>query len=92
MFLNFLGNYIAGGWNQKSGCGICDKIELKEDSKLPQLLLGLFVEQPTPFFAEFLDKIAALNYPKDKISLWIHSQVCTDEQTRQAAVNKISIV
>ena len=77
LFLSFLGNYIAGGWNTETGCGICEKIELKGDSELPELLLGIFVEQPTPFFMEFLEKIAALNYPKNKISLFVHSQVST---------------
>ena len=75
LFLNFLGNYIAGGWNTKIGCGICDKVELKPDSDLPELLLAIFVGQPTPFFMEFLGKIAALDYPKNKISLWVHNQV-----------------
>ena len=77
LFLNFLGNYIVGGWTKETGCGICDMIELKQDSELPNLLMAIFVIQPTPFFTEFLEKIVALNYPKNKISLWIHNQVHT---------------
>ena len=77
LFLNFLGNYIAGAWNTETGCSICDKVELKGDSELPELLLAIFVEQPTPFFMEFLEKIAALNYPRNKVSLFVHNQVLT---------------
>jgi len=76
LFLNsFLSNYIAGVWNEGTGCAVCDTVELKEDSQLPELLLAIFVERPTPFLEEFLQKIAALNYPTSKTTLWVHNQV-----------------
>ncbi|XP_065890030.1 multifunctional procollagen lysine hydroxylase and glycosyltransferase LH3-like isoform X2 [Dysidea avara] len=76
LFLNsFLSNYIAGVWNQATGCTVCDTVELKEDSQLPELLLAIFVERPTPFLEEFLQKISALNYPTNKMSLWVHCQI-----------------
>lgn len=35
----------------------------------------MFIENPTPFFEEFLHKFLALSYPKDKIHLYIHNGV-----------------
>ena len=38
-------------------------------------MIGLFLEQPTPFIREFFQHIAALNYPKSRIDLYIHNKV-----------------
>lgn len=45
----------------------------------PTVLVGLFLEQPTPFIREFFQHIAALNYPKNKIDMYIHNKVRSDE-------------
>lgn len=42
----------------------------------PHVLLALFVEQPTPFLPQMLEKLVALDYPKTHISLWVHNKVC----------------
>lgn len=34
--------------------------------------MGIFVERVTPFFPEFLEKFLALDYPKSRMSLFIH--------------------
>jgi hypothetical protein len=49
-------------------------IYLKEED-YPSIVLGVFVEHPTPFLREALQKIAALDYPKQKIDFFIHSSV-----------------
>ena len=36
-------------------------------------MLALFVEQPTPFLPEFLEKVSLLDYPRPKIDLLVHS-------------------
>ena len=41
----------------------------------PNVTIGLFVENPTPFLREFFEKISKLNYPKSKISILIHNNV-----------------
>ena len=41
----------------------------------PTVMVGVFIEQPTPFIEEFLTKLVALKYPKDKIHLYIHNGV-----------------
>ena len=37
--------------------------------------MGLFVQGPTPFVADFLEFIANLDYPKAKIFLFLYSHV-----------------
>ena len=76
--MNNLGNYVPNGWSESEGCIVCKEWiqELPEDSvKLPTIMLALFVERPTPFLQEALERIYKLNYPKSKIFLWIHNAV-----------------
>ncbi|XP_055605130.1 procollagen-lysine,2-oxoglutarate 5-dioxygenase [Uranotaenia lowii] len=73
--LNGYANYLAGAFVD----GDCktvkeDLLELDEDN-LPTVFLALFVEKATPFFGEWLEKIPLLNYPKDKIDVFIHNNV-----------------
>ena len=44
-------------------------------TEFPKVVIGIFIENPTPFFEEFLHKFLALSYPKDKIHLYIHNGV-----------------
>ncbi|OQR74134.1 procollagen-lysine, partial [Tropilaelaps mercedesae] len=72
--LNSLANYVAGAWKNGEGCLVCgDRRELnKDEEKLPKVGVGIFVEEATPFFSEFLEKFLALDYPKSRMSLFIH--------------------
>ena len=36
-------------------------------------MIGIFIEQPTPFLEEFFHRIDQLEYPKKKIDLFIHN-------------------
>ncbi|KAH9376854.1 hypothetical protein HPB48_009762 [Haemaphysalis longicornis] len=85
--LNNLGNYIAKAWNDMAGCRVCfDTFSLsdKEAAELPRVLLAVFVEQPVPFLREALMKVYRLNYPRDKIHLFVHNAV----EFHEAEVNK----
>lgn len=77
--LNALSNYLARAWNEQEGCRACRRgqIDLEEEqaSNMPVVMMSLFIEQPTPFLEEFLQKIYAILYPKDKINLFVHNQV-----------------
>ncbi len=78
VFLNFLTNYIPGLWNDVDGCTGCQEglIHLPTDrAEWPSVTLAVFIEQPTPFLPEVLEKISQLDYPKDKITLWVHNAV-----------------
>lgn len=73
--LNHLGNYLPKAWNKEDHCTSCweDTIKLEDSKEEPEIVIGIFIEQPTPFFDEFLEKIEALDYSKAKIDLFIHN-------------------
>ncbi|KAL5013601.1 hypothetical protein ScPMuIL_007871 [Solemya velum] len=76
---NRLANYLVDGWTANSGCQTCkeDTITLKEvkEDDYPSVLIALFVEVPSPFIAEYFQAVTALNYPKNKIHIFIHNAV-----------------
>eukprot|EP00794_Sanderia_malayensis_P015032 gene15032-16583_t len=77
LFLNTLGNYLAKSWTFDDGCMSCteDTFSLK-DTKVedyPKVLVGLFIEKPTPFVPSYLERVAQLDYPKNKIDVFIHN-------------------
>uniref|UniRef100_A0A3Q2D2Z0 procollagen-lysine 5-dioxygenase n=1 Tax=Cyprinodon variegatus TaxID=28743 RepID=A0A3Q2D2Z0_CYPVA len=41
----------------------------------PDVLVGVFIEQPTPFLPEFFKQLLTLDYPKDKLKLFVHNNV-----------------
>lgn len=41
----------------------------------PRVLLAVFVEQPTPFLPRFLQRLMLLDYPPDRITLFLHNNV-----------------
>lgn len=77
VLLNNFGSYIAGAFKHKE-CQLCKENLLPEFSdpeKMPTVSLALFIEKATPFLEEYFDSIAALEYPKKKISLFVHNNV-----------------
>ncbi|BFZ23213.1 hypothetical protein BsWGS_26252 [Bradybaena similaris] len=74
-----LANYLAGGWTANNGCISCkeDLLDLStvKESDYPTVLIALFVEQATPFLREFFQRVALLDYPKDKIDVYVHNNV-----------------
>lgn len=41
----------------------------------PNVQIGVFIEQPTPFLPEFFQRLLTLDYPKDKLKLFVHNNV-----------------
>lgn len=39
------------------------------------ILIGIFIEQPTPFLSQFFSRLRKLHYPKQRIQLFIHNHV-----------------
>lgn len=76
--LSAAGNYIAKSWTVGGGCLACaeNKIDVF-DNGLPDgdILMGVFIEQPTPFIDQFFERLLHLSYPKSKIHLRIHNGV-----------------
>lgn len=75
--LNYLGNYVPNGWTPQGGCGFCNwnRRTLPGGQPPPRVLLAVFVEQPTPFLPRFLQRLLLLDYPPDRISLFLHNNV-----------------
>ncbi|XP_054991042.1 multifunctional procollagen lysine hydroxylase and glycosyltransferase LH3 isoform X2 [Sorex araneus] len=73
--LNYLGNYVPNGWTPEGGCGFCeqDRRPLPEGQPLPRVLLAVFLEQPTPFLPRFLQRLLTLDYPPDRVTLFLHN-------------------
>ncbi len=70
---------MPNAWNESEGCIVCKEWiqELPEDPEaLPTVLIALFIEQPTPFLQDVLERIYKLEYPKSKLYLWVHNGVC----------------
>ncbi|XP_023182462.1 procollagen-lysine,2-oxoglutarate 5-dioxygenase 2 isoform X2 [Xiphophorus maculatus] len=75
MYLNYLGNYVPNAWNYEHGCSHCDDdlLDFSQLHEYPDVLVGVFIEQPTPFLPEFFQRLLTLDYPKDKLKLFVHN-------------------
>uniref|UniRef100_A0A7N6FK97 procollagen-lysine 5-dioxygenase n=1 Tax=Anabas testudineus TaxID=64144 RepID=A0A7N6FK97_ANATE len=83
MYLNYLANYVPNAWSYEHGCSHCDDdvldlTQLKVEEALqccgyPDVMVGVFIEQPTPFLPEFFQRLLTLDYPKDKLRVFVHN-------------------
>ncbi|XP_044134254.1 procollagen-lysine,2-oxoglutarate 5-dioxygenase 1 [Bufo gargarizans] len=76
LLMNYMGNYIPRVWTFETGCVICEEglrslQEFKTDDSFPLVVVGIFIEQPTPFVSEFFKRLTNLQYPKKRIQLYI---------------------
>uniref|UniRef100_A0A672JHK3 Procollagen-lysine,2-oxoglutarate 5-dioxygenase 1 n=1 Tax=Salarias fasciatus TaxID=181472 RepID=A0A672JHK3_SALFA len=76
--INYLGNYIPNIWTFEGGCSVCDE-NLQSlpggDSDHPLVMVGVFIQQPTPFVTVFFERLLQLQYPKNRLKLFIYNQV-----------------
>ncbi|XP_060560565.1 LOW QUALITY PROTEIN: procollagen-lysine,2-oxoglutarate 5-dioxygenase 2-like [Ruditapes philippinarum] len=71
---------------------IRDSRKVQQEEDYPSIVLGVFVEHPTPFLREALQKIAALDYPKQKIDFFIHSSLRNHQNEIDLFLNKVGIL
>ncbi|CAH8661573.1 unnamed protein product [Schistosoma margrebowiei] len=71
---NSLSNYLAYSWSPTKNCKHCDEdnIEFQDISDYPLVVIGIFIEQGTPFIERFFERIAALSYPKSRLHVVGH--------------------
>ncbi|XP_019487107.1 PREDICTED: procollagen-lysine,2-oxoglutarate 5-dioxygenase 2 [Hipposideros armiger] len=76
VLLNYFGNYVPNAWTQENGCTLCelDTIDLSAVNVYPNVTVGVFIEQPTPFLSRFLDILLTLDYPKEAVKVFIHNK------------------
>lgn len=74
-----LANYLADGWTNSAGCLSCKEdlldISTVKDEDLPTVMIAIFIEYPTPYIKECLERIQMLDYPRNKIDLFIHNDI-----------------
>lgn len=61
---------------------------MKNPEDYPKILIAIFIEKPTPFLEEFLNKIKDQRYPKDKLHLFIRNNVPYHEKLIDEFVEK----
>lgn len=76
--INYLGNYIPNTWTFETGCTVCHQ-ELRtltalKESEYPLVVIGIFIQQPTPFVTVFFERLLKLQYPKNRLKLFIYNQ------------------
>uniref|UniRef100_A0A8C8RQX8 Procollagen-lysine,2-oxoglutarate 5-dioxygenase 1 n=1 Tax=Pelusios castaneus TaxID=367368 RepID=A0A8C8RQX8_9SAUR len=75
--LNYLGNYIPQTWTFETGCTVCNEglrsLTGLKDDELPLVVIGVFIEQPTPFLSQFFLRLQNLQYPTNRTRLFIHN-------------------
>lgn len=75
LHLNGIGNYLAKSWAEGKGCRDCVTLEEKGNIAYEHLLIGIFIEVPTPFLEEFFEDVFHLEIDKRNTSVIIHNAV-----------------
>ncbi|XP_070766124.1 procollagen-lysine,2-oxoglutarate 5-dioxygenase 1 [Enoplosus armatus] len=76
--INYLGNYIPNTWTFEAGCMVCHEelrpLSALKESEYPPVVIGIFIQQPTPFVTVFFERLLKLQYPKNRLKLFIYNQ------------------
>uniref|UniRef100_A0A672ZL49 Prolyl 4-hydroxylase alpha subunit domain-containing protein n=1 Tax=Sphaeramia orbicularis TaxID=375764 RepID=A0A672ZL49_9TELE len=85
--VNYLGNYIPNSWTFETGCTVCHEdlqpLTTLKESEYPLVMVGIFIQQPTPFVSVFFERLLKLKYPKNRLQLFIYNQeVHHEDQVR----------
>uniref|UniRef100_A0A8C4HSS1 Procollagen-lysine,2-oxoglutarate 5-dioxygenase 1 n=1 Tax=Dicentrarchus labrax TaxID=13489 RepID=A0A8C4HSS1_DICLA len=72
--INYLGNYIPNTWTFENGCTLCHEELRPLTSEYPLVVIGIFIQQPTPFVTVFFERLLKLQYPKNRLKLFIYNQ------------------
>ncbi|TSL97308.1 Procollagen-lysine,2-oxoglutarate 5-dioxygenase 1 [Bagarius yarrelli] len=51
-----------------------------KESEYPGVVIGIFIQQPTPFLTVFFERLLSLQYPKNRLKLFIYNQESHHEQ------------
>ncbi|TTH08281.1 Procollagen-lysine,2-oxoglutarate 5-dioxygenase 1 [Bagarius yarrelli] len=82
--INYLGNYIPKVWTFETGCTVCQEdlrpLSGLKESEYPGVVIGIFIQQPTPFLTVFFERLLSLQYPKNRLKLFIYNQESHHEQ------------
>lgn len=48
---------------------------VRQESEYPVVVMGIFIQQPTPFVTVFFERLLKLQYPKNRLKLFIYNRV-----------------
>lgn len=48
---------------------------VRQESEYPIVVMGIFIQQPTPFVTVFFERLLKLQYPKNRLKLFIYNRV-----------------
>lgn len=78
VLLNNFGCYVAGAYKHGE-CQLCSEqrmnLDLNNIDGLPTVTIGLFITKPTPFLEEYFESIRAIEYPKQKLTIFVYNNV-----------------
>uniref|UniRef100_A0A665VVT8 Procollagen-lysine,2-oxoglutarate 5-dioxygenase 1 n=1 Tax=Echeneis naucrates TaxID=173247 RepID=A0A665VVT8_ECHNA len=82
--INYLGNYIPNTWTFETGCTACQE-DLRpltglQESEYPLVMIGIFIQQPTPFVTVFFERLLNQQYPKNRLQLFIYNKEAHHDQ------------
>ncbi|KAM4563127.1 procollagen-lysine,2-oxoglutarate 5-dioxygenase 1 [Odontesthes bonariensis] len=76
--INYLGNYIPNSWTFETGYNVrwedLRRLADVKESEYPAVLISIFIQQPTPFVTVFFERLLKLQYPKNRLKLFIYNQ------------------
>uniref|UniRef100_A0A3B4Y137 Procollagen-lysine,2-oxoglutarate 5-dioxygenase 1 n=1 Tax=Seriola lalandi dorsalis TaxID=1841481 RepID=A0A3B4Y137_SERLL len=52
----------------------------QQESEYPLVVIGIFIQQPTPFVTVFFERLLKLQYPKNRLKLFIYNQEAHHER------------
>uniref|UniRef100_A0A7N6FGD2 Procollagen-lysine,2-oxoglutarate 5-dioxygenase 1 n=1 Tax=Anabas testudineus TaxID=64144 RepID=A0A7N6FGD2_ANATE len=79
--INYLGNYIPNTWTFETGCTVChEDLRSLTESEYPLVVIGIFIQQPTPFVTVFFERLLKLQYPKNRLKLFIYNKEAHHER------------
>lgn len=73
--LNGYANYLAGAFVDGECKTVNENLLNIDEDNLPSVMMALFIEKATPFIEEWFEKVSLIDYPKEKIDLFIHNNV-----------------
>lgn len=50
-------------------------VVVRQESEYPVVVMGIFIQQPTPFVTVFFERLLKLQYPKNRLKLFIYNRV-----------------
>lgn len=86
--LNNFGSYVAGAFKHNE-CQLCKEFQIelpKGAENLPKVTIAISIPLATPFLEEFFDSILALEYPKEKLNVFIYNNVLYHDEVVQAFI------